>query len=71
MNGPTMLLTTLAPENSSVSAVTSCSTSTTSWSTSSMPGTLSSTAWTRALSRPAATNGTLSSRRYSQTSRPV
>lgn len=50
-NGPTMLLTTFAPRKRSVSALTSCSTSTTSWSTVSIPGTLSSTSWTRFLSR--------------------
>src|ERR1700712_5528971 len=36
-----------------------------------MPGIFSNTSWIRSLSRPAAVNGTLYSRRYSQTSRPV
>ena len=71
MNGPTVLQTTCAPENSSVSASTVCSTSTTSWSAVSMPGILSTTAWTFLPSRPAAMNGTLYSRRYSQIRRPV
>ena len=66
-----MLQTTLAPSNSSDSGPTACSTSTISWSTVPMPGTVSSASAIRALSRPAAMNGTLNSRRYSQTSRPV
>ena len=70
-NGPTVLQTTLAPLNSSVSGSTSCETSTISCSTVSMPGTLSRASAMRALSRPAATNGTLYSRRYSQIRRPV
>ena len=37
----------------------------------SMPGMRPTTSWQRSLSRPAATKGTLSSRRYSQISRPV
>ena len=71
MNGPAMLLTTWAPRNRSVNDATSWSTWTMSWSTVSIPGILSSTCWMRSLSRPAAVKGTLYSRRYSQTSRPV
>ncbi len=71
LNGPTVLHTTDAPLSSSVSAGTVCSTSTTSWSTSAMPGIRSTTSCTLSLSRPAATKGTWYSRRYSQISRPV
>ncbi len=70
-NGPTVLQTTLAPRKSSVSGSTSCATSTMSCSIVSMPGTLSMASAMRALSRPAAVNGTWYSRRYSQISRPV
>jgi hypothetical protein len=66
-----MLQTTLALSNSSVSGSTACATSTISWSTVSMPGTVSRASAIRALSRPAAMNGMPNSRRYSQTSRPV
>jgi hypothetical protein len=71
MNGPTVLQTTEAPSNRPVSAATSWLTSTTSCSTVSMPGILSTTSCTFLPSRPAATNGTWYSRRYSQISRPV
>jgi hypothetical protein len=71
MNGPTVEQTTCAPEKRLVSDSTSWLTSTTSYCAVSMPGILSTTAWTFLPSRPAAMNGTWYSRRYSQISRPV
>ncbi len=72
LNGPTVLHTTDAPLNSSVSEAVSWATSTTSWSAVSMPATWDSIALlSLAPSRPAAMKGTWYSLRYSQIRRPV